>query len=52
MARLAGFHVLALFDDDRARDVYPLAHAQGLRVGLELVAARADAVQTDEGPAA
>jgi predicted acylesterase/phospholipase RssA len=50
MARLAGFHVLALFDDDRAHDVYPLAHAQGLRVGLELMAARAG--QTDEGPAA
>ena len=47
MARLAGLHPLALFDDERAHDVYPLAHEQGLRVGEELTAAQAEA-----GPAA
>jgi len=33
MARLAGLHPLALFDDARAHDVYPLAYEQGLRIG-------------------
>ena len=47
MARLAGLHPLALFDDERAHDVYPLAHEQGLRVGEALAAAQAEA-----GPAA
>lgn len=36
MARLAGFHPLALFDDDRAHVVYPLAYDQGLRIGAGL----------------
>lgn len=47
VARLAGLHPLALFDDARARAVYPLAYEQGLEVGDVLAAARADA-----GPAA
>lgn len=50
MARLAGLHPLALFDDGRAHDVYPLALEQGLRVGRALLADPADAA--DAGPAA
>jgi predicted acylesterase/phospholipase RssA len=50
MARLAGLHPLALFDDGRAHDVYPLAHEQGLHVGRALLADPADAA--DAGPAA
>ncbi len=42
MARRAGLHPLALFDDDRAHDVYPLALEQGLRIGEALSAERAD----------
>lgn len=33
MARLAGLHPLALFDDARGHQIYPLAYAQGLREG-------------------
>ncbi|MDO9496394.1 MAG: patatin-like phospholipase family protein [Nocardioides sp.] len=47
MARLAGLHPLALFDDSRAHDVYPLAYDQGLRVGEALSVPRSEA-----GPAA
>lgn len=36
MARVAGFHPLALFDDARAREVYPMAFEQGLRRGALL----------------
>ena len=36
MARVAGLHPLGLFDDVRARDVYPMAHEQGLRLGRVL----------------
>ena len=36
MARIAGHRPLALFDDERAHDVYPLALEQGLRVGQAL----------------
>ncbi len=36
IARLAGRSPLSLFDDDRARDVYPLAYEQGLRWGERL----------------
>lgn len=50
MARLAGLHPLALFDDGRAHDVYPLAYEQGLLVGRALLADPADAA--DAGPAA
>lgn len=50
MARLAGLHPLALFDDDRAHEVYPLAYDQGLRVG-EAMAARA-VEPADDDPAA
>lgn len=46
MARLAGLQPLALFDDARARDVYPLAFEQGLEVGTDWRTARA------AGPAA
>ncbi len=48
MARLAGLHPLALFDEARAREVYPLAVDQGLRRG-EQIAHRAAA---QPGPAA
>jgi NTE family protein len=41
IARLAGRHPLALFDADRARHVYPLAVAQGLRWGERLQSAAA-----------
>lgn len=36
IARLAGVHPLGLFDDDRAREVYPLAYEQGLQFGETL----------------
>ncbi|WP_457206391.1 patatin-like phospholipase family protein, partial [Nocardioides sp. P5_C9_2] len=42
MARLAGLHPLALFDDERAHGVYPLAHEQGLRVAEALSGDRVD----------
>jgi len=41
IARLAGRHPLALFDADRARQVYPLAVAQGLQWGERLQSATA-----------
>jgi predicted acylesterase/phospholipase RssA len=47
IARLAGRHPLALFDDERAHAVYPLAFEQGLRIGAELSGRR-----TGAGPAA
>ncbi len=43
MARIAGRRPLALFDDERAHDVYPLAREQGLRVGQALSTGQADA---------
>ncbi len=36
MARVAGIRPLALFDDARAREVYPMAFEQGLRYGERL----------------
>jgi hypothetical protein len=36
IARLAGINPLGLFDDDRARSVYPLAYEQGLRWGARI----------------
>lgn len=36
MARVAGIKPLALFDDARAREVYPMAFEQGLRYGEQL----------------
>lgn len=47
MARVAGIRPLALFDDARAREVYPMAFEQGLEYGARL--ARPPAT---EGPAA
>jgi predicted acylesterase/phospholipase RssA len=41
IARLAGRHPLALFDADRARQVYPLAVAQGLQWGERMQSAPA-----------
>lgn len=52
MARLAGLHPLALFDDERAHAVYPLAYEQGLRVGAAMAAASTGADQAESGPAA
>ena len=37
MARVAGLRPLALFEDERARAVYPMALEQGLAYGQELV---------------
>lgn len=37
MARVAGLRPLALFDDDRARAVYPMAFEQGIAYGEALV---------------
>ncbi len=36
VARLAGLHPLGLFDEARAREVYPLAYDQGLRRGEQI----------------
>ncbi len=36
IARLAGRNPLGLFDPERARAVYPLAYAQGLRLGTQI----------------
>ena len=47
MARIAGIRPLALFDDARAREVYPLAYEQGLMRG-ELLTGDA----AERGPAA
>jgi len=47
MARVAGLHPLALFDDARAREVYPMAYEQGVRRGELLELANAES-----GPAA
>lgn len=41
IARLAGRHPLALFDTDRARQVYPLAVAQGVQWGERMQSATA-----------
>jgi predicted acylesterase/phospholipase RssA len=43
IAKVAGLHPLSLFDDARARDVYPMAHEQGLRIGEMLRVATAEA---------
>ena len=50
MARVAGLHPLALFDDDRAHEVYPLALEQGLRVGRALVAGDETVDAVDDEP--
>jgi hypothetical protein len=47
MARVAGIRPLALFDDARAREVYPMAFEQGLRYGERLFRPAAE-----PGPAA
>ena len=39
MAKVAGLHPLALFDDARAREIYPMAYEQGLMFGERLTAA-------------
>ena len=53
MARVAGIHPLCLFDDERARDVYPMAYEQGLRRGERLLHPSVEAVESLEaGPAA
>jgi len=36
IARLAGRNPLGLFDDERARNVYPLAYEQGMRCGAQI----------------
>lgn len=36
MASVVGLRPLALFDDDRAHEVYPMAYEQGLRLGPQL----------------
>lgn len=41
IAKVAGVHPLALFDDARARDVYPMAYEQGLHLGKQLRGATA-----------
>ena len=43
IAKVAGLHPLALFDEGRAREVFPMAHEQGLRIGA-LLAGTATAV--------
>lgn len=43
MARVAGLHPLGLFDDARARDVYPMALEQGRALGVQLAGPRAAA---------
>lgn len=48
MARLAGLHPLSLFDEARAREVYPLAVDQGLRRGEQIV----HRPKAEPGPAA
>lgn len=48
IARLAGRNPLGLFDDARAREVYPLAYEQGLRWGERIIAPTTPA----RGPAA
>ncbi len=50
MARVAGLRPLALFDDDRAREVYPMALEQGIAYGEAL--ARSWPVRADDDPAA
>jgi NTE family protein len=47
MARVAGIRPLALFDDARAREVYPMAFEQGLRRGAQILRP-----EVEEGPAA
>jgi NTE family protein len=49
MARVAGIRPLALFDDARAREVYPMAFEQGLRYGARLAGTPP---VIEEGPAA
>lgn len=51
MARVAGLRPLALFDDDRARDVYPMALEQGIAYG-EALARSWPARRIDTDPAA
>jgi predicted acylesterase/phospholipase RssA len=49
MARVAGLHPLALFDDERAHEVYPLALEQGLRVGRALLTGASPVEDVDDG---
>lgn len=51
MARVTGIRPLALFDDARAREVYPMAYEQGLRYG-ELLSRRVTELRAESGPAA
>jgi hypothetical protein len=55
MARVTGIRPLALFDDNRARAVYPMAYEQGLRYG-ELLSRRVPEpraeTEAEAGPAA
>lgn len=51
MARVAGLRPLALFDDERAREVYPMAFDQGVAYGESLVGAWR-ARRVDDDPAA
>ena len=39
IAQVAGLHPMGLFDDVRAREVYPMAYEQGLRLGAQLTVA-------------
>ncbi|WP_341926420.1 patatin-like phospholipase family protein [Nocardioides psychrotolerans] len=52
MARLAGLHPLALFDDERAHAVYPLAYEQGLRLGAAMTDDWSGTARAQSGPAA
>lgn len=55
MARIVGVRLLALFDADRARLIYPLAHAQGLWWGEHLQSSESPGRHTApwrQGPAA
>ena len=51
MARVTGMKPLALFDDARAREVYPMAYEQGLRYGQRL-STRWAVPRAEPGPAA
>ena len=52
MAKVAGLRPLALFDDGRAREVYPLAVEQGVTFGKALARTRPSARCADTDPAA
>ena len=52
MARVAGLRPLALFDDGRAREVYPMAVEQGVAYGKALARSWPSARRVDTDPAA